>query len=68
MKKQMKNNQTLLQSEESAEQRRNQEEQGLKILTKNQMRSGLPISLARLKARNNSKILKNEVRQLLYLL
>ena len=64
----MKNNQTLLQSEESAEQRRNQEEQGLKILTKNQMRSGLPISLARLKARNNSKILKNEVRQLLYLL
>ena len=68
MKKQMKNNQTLLQSEESAEQRRNQEEQELKILTKNQMRSGLPISLARLKARNNSKILKNEVRQLLYLL
>ena len=64
----MKNNQTLLQSEESAEQRRNQEEQGLKILTKNQMRSGLPISLAQLKARNNSKILKNEVRQLLYLL
>ena len=64
----MKNNQTLLQSEESAGQRRNQEEQGLKILTKNQMRSGLPISLAQLKARNNSKILKNEVRQLLYLL
>ena len=64
----MKNNQTLLQSEESAEQRRNQEEQGLKILTKNQMLSGLPISLAQLKARNNSEILKNEVRQLLYLL
>ena len=64
----MKNNQTLLQSEESAGQRRNQEEQGLKILTKHQMRSGLPISLAQLKARNNSKILKNEVRQLLYLL
>ena len=30
------------------------------------MLSRLPISLAQLKARNNSKKLKNEVRQLLY--
>ena len=30
------------------------------------MRSRLPISLAHLKARNNSQKLKNEIRQLLY--
>ena len=30
------------------------------------MLSGLPISLAQLKAGNNSKKLKNEIRQLLY--
>ena len=30
------------------------------------MLSGLPISLARLKAGNNSEKLKNEIRQLLY--
>ena len=40
--------------------------QGLKILTPNQMLSRLPISLAQLKAGNNSKKLKNEIRQLLY--
>ena len=45
----------------------NQEGQGLKILTPNQMLSRLPISLARLKAGNNSEKLKNEIRQLLYL-
>ena len=39
---------------------------GLKILTPNQMLSRLPISLAQLKARNNSEKLKNEIRQLLY--
>ena len=40
-----------LESEESAEQRRrNQEGQGLKILTPDQMLSGLPITLAQLKA------------------
>ena len=39
---------------------------GLKILTPNQMLSRLPISLAQLKAGNNSKKLKNEIRQLLY--
>ena len=39
---------------------------GLKILTLNQMLSRLPISLAQLKAGNNSEKLKNEIRQLLY--
>ena len=39
---------------------------GLKILTPNQMLSRLPISLAQLKARNNSEKLKNEFRQLLH--
>ena len=39
---------------------------GLKILTPNQMLCRLPISLAQLKAGNNSEKLKNEIRQLLY--
>ena len=56
----------ILESEESAEQRRNQERQGLKILTTDQMLSRLPISLAQLKAENNSEKLENEIRQLLY--
>ena len=42
------------------------EGEGLKILTPNQMLSRLPITLAQLKAGNNSEILKNEIRQLLY--
>ena len=40
--------------------------QGLKILTPNQILSRLPISLAQLKAGNNSEKLKNEIRQLFY--
>ena len=40
--------------------------QGLKILAPSQMLSRLPISLAELKAGNNSEKLKNEIRQLLY--
>ena len=44
----------------------NQSGQGLKTLTPNQMLSRLPISLAQLKARNNSEKLKNEIRQLFY--
>ena len=44
----------------------NQLGQRLKILTPNQMFSRLPISLAQLKAGNNSEKLKNEIRQLLY--
>ena len=55
-----------LESEESAAQRRNQQGQGLKRLTPNQMISRLPISLAQLKSGNNSERLKNEVRQPLY--
>ena len=55
-----------LESEESAAQRRYQQGQGLKILTPNQMLSRLPISLAQLKAGNDSGKLKNELRQLLY--
>ena len=43
--------------------KQNQEGKGLKILTPNQMLSGLPIALAQLKARNNSEKLKNEIRQ-----
>ena len=39
---------------------------GLKILTPNQTLSRLPITLAQLKAGNNSEKLKNEIRQLLY--
>ena len=39
---------------------------GLKILTPDQMLSRLPITLAQIKAGNNSKKLKNEIRQLLY--
>ena len=46
--------------------RLNQSGQGLKILTPNQMLSRLPISLAQLKAGNNSEKLRNEIRQLLY--
>ena len=46
--------------------RQKQEEQGSKILTPEQMLSRLPISLAQLKAGNNSQNLKNEIRKLLY--
>ena len=44
----------------------NQEGQGLKILTPNQMLSRLPITLVQLNAGNNSEKLKNEIRELLY--
>ena len=56
-----------LESEESAE-KINQEERRLKILTPDQKLSRLPITLAQLKAENNSEKLKNEIRQLLYYL
>ena len=55
-----------LESDKSAAERRNQEGKGIKILTPNQMLSRLSISLAQLKAGNNSEKLKNEIRQLLY--
>ena len=51
-----------LESEESAEQRRNQEKQGLKILTPNR----LTISLANYKYEIIQKKLKNDIRLLLY--
>ena len=56
----------IYKTEESAEKRRKTKGQGLKILTPQQMLSRLPISLAHLKAGNNSEKLKNETRQLLY--
>ena len=43
-----------------------QQGRGLTILTPSQMLSRLPITLAQLKAGNNSEKLKNEIRQLLY--
>ena len=46
--------------------KKSQEVHGLKILTPDQMLSRLPITLAQLKAGNNSEKLKNEIRQLLY--
>ena len=46
----------------------NNEGRGLKILTKQQMFNRLPILLAQIQAGNNSKKLKNETRQILYLL
>ena len=46
--------------------KQNQSGKGLKILTPNQMLSRLPISLAQLKAGNNSEKLKNEIGHILY--
>ena len=39
---------------------------GLKILTPKQMLQGLPITLAQVKAGNNSENLLNEIRQTVY--
>ena len=55
-----------LESEKSAEQRRDQSAKGLKILTPQQMLSRLSLSLAQLKAGDSSKKLKNEIRQVLH--
>ena len=46
--------------------RQKQEGQGLKLLTPDQLISTIPVTLAQLKAENNSEKLKNETRQLLY--
>ena len=46
--------------------KQNQEGKGLKELTPNQILSRLPISLAQLKALNNSEKLKNKIMQLLH--
>ena len=55
-----------LESEESAAERRNKLGEGLKILIPDQMFSRLPITLAQLKAGDNSQKLKNKIRQILY--
>ena len=55
-----------LESDESEGERRNMEGKWRKILTSDQVLSRLPITLAQLKAGNNSEKLKNEIRQLLY--
>ena len=55
-----------LEDEESATGRRIQQGQGLKVPTPDQMLSRLPITLAQLKAENNSQKLINEIRQLLH--
>ena len=44
------------------------EGKGLKILTPNKLLSSLSVLLAQIKAKNNSYKLKNEFRQILYLL
>ena len=44
----------------------NEEGQGLKILTPNEILSRLPIFVAQLKVGNNSEKLKNEIRQVLH--
>ena len=46
--------------------KQNQQGQGLKILTPDQMLSRLPITLAQLKVGNNSEKLINEITRLLY--
>ena len=46
--------------------RKNQEGQGLKILTPGRRLSRLPITLAHLKAGNKLEKLKNEIKQLSY--
>ena len=55
-----------LESEESTAERRKQPGHGLQMLTPDQMLRRWPISLAQLKAGNNSQKLKKEIRQLLY--
>ena len=46
--------------------KQNQQGEGIKILTPNQMLNRSPIALAQIQAGNNSNKLKNEMRQLLY--
>ena len=44
------------------------EGKGLKILTLDKLLTGLPVLLAQIKARNNLRKLKSEIRQIMYLL
>ena len=50
----------------AAEEQKEQEGTGLKILTPKQMLQRLPIALAQVKAGHNSESLLNEVRQIVY--
>ena len=50
----------------AAEEQKEQEGTGLKILTPKQMPQRLPIALAQVKAGNNSESLLNEIRQIVY--
>ena len=50
----------------AAEEQKEQEGTGLKILTPKQMLQRLPIALAQVKAGNNSESLLNEIRQIVY--
>ena len=52
----------------AAEEQKEQEGTGLKILTPKQMLQRLPIALAQVKAGNNSESLLNEIRQIVYFL
>ena len=55
-----------LESKESAAERRKHEVRRLRILTPDQMLGRLPITIAQLKAGNNSQKLINKIRQVLY--
>ena len=55
-----------LESEKSVKQKRNKKEFELKILTPDQMFNRLPISLAQLKAGNNTEKITNKITKLLY--
>ena len=57
---------SALESEESGAQRSSQLGQGLKILSLNQIRSRLSITLAQFKTENMSQKLKSGIRMLLY--
>ena len=53
-------------AERTVMRRQNQEGQGSRVLTPEQILSRLPVCLAQLKAGNNSEELKNEIRELSY--
>ena len=55
-----------LETEEEAEQIKEQKARGLKIMTPNQLLTRLSILLAQKKAGNNSQQLNNEIRQIIY--
>ena len=55
-----------LEREKDAAERREKSGKGLKILAPQEMLSRPPITLAQLKAGNNSEKLKTEIRQILY--